>query len=52
VAVDPNTGTVVDVLRFADWPIAAKLARWGIDTTWACCSEWSTRSCSPHWPSA
>ncbi|MCW2722828.1 PepSY domain-containing protein [Pseudonocardia sp.] len=32
VAVDPHTGTVVDVLRFADWPIAAKLARWGIDT--------------------
>jgi uncharacterized iron-regulated membrane protein len=31
VAVDPVTGTVVDQLRFADWPLAAKLARWGID---------------------
>ncbi|HEX4358052.1 MAG TPA: PepSY-associated TM helix domain-containing protein [Pseudonocardia sp.] len=31
VAVDPATGTVVDQLRFADWPLAAKLARWGID---------------------
>ncbi|WP_326834943.1 PepSY domain-containing protein [Amycolatopsis rhabdoformis] len=31
VAVDPATGTVVSSLRFADWPIAAKLARWGID---------------------
>ncbi|HEX4248401.1 MAG TPA: PepSY-associated TM helix domain-containing protein [Pseudonocardia sp.] len=31
VAVDPATGTVVDKLRFADWPLAAKLARWGID---------------------
>jgi uncharacterized iron-regulated membrane protein len=32
VSVDPTTGTVVDELRFADWPLAAKLARWGIDT--------------------
>jgi uncharacterized iron-regulated membrane protein len=32
VAVDPATGAVVDELRFADWPLAAKLARWGIDT--------------------
>ncbi|MET0190184.1 MAG: PepSY-associated TM helix domain-containing protein [Pseudonocardia sediminis] len=31
VAVDPSTGAVVDQLRFADWPVAAKLARWGID---------------------
>ncbi|HEY9415915.1 MAG TPA: PepSY domain-containing protein [Pseudonocardia sp.] len=30
-AVDPRSGVVVDHLRFADWPIAAKLARWGID---------------------
>lgn len=31
VAVDPSTGAVTDQLRFADWPVAAKLARWGID---------------------
>jgi uncharacterized iron-regulated membrane protein len=31
VAVDPTTATVTDTLLFADWPIAAKLARWGID---------------------
>ncbi|MDN5915594.1 MAG: PepSY domain-containing protein [Pseudonocardia sp.] len=31
VAVDPASGTVVDQLRFADWPVAAKLARWGVD---------------------
>lgn len=31
VAVDPASGTVVDVVRFADHPVAAKLARWGID---------------------
>ncbi|MFD1654819.1 PepSY-associated TM helix domain-containing protein, partial [Pseudonocardia alaniniphila] len=32
VSVDPTTGAIVDELRFADWPLAAKLARWGIDT--------------------
>ncbi|WSQ07360.1 PepSY domain-containing protein [Streptomyces sp. NBC_01231] len=31
VAVDPNTGEVTDVLRFADYPLLAKLTRWGID---------------------
>ncbi|WP_433871249.1 PepSY-associated TM helix domain-containing protein [Saccharopolyspora sp. CA-218241] len=31
VAVDPASGAVVDVQRFADYPLAAKLARWGID---------------------
>jgi uncharacterized iron-regulated membrane protein len=31
VAVDPATGAVVDTVRFADWPLSAKLARWGID---------------------
>jgi uncharacterized iron-regulated membrane protein len=35
VAVDPSTGAVVDQLRFADWPLAAKLARWGIDSQMA-----------------
>ncbi|MCZ9352759.1 PepSY domain-containing protein [Streptomyces mutabilis] len=31
VAVDPATGQVTDVLRFADYPVLAKLSRWGID---------------------
>jgi uncharacterized iron-regulated membrane protein len=31
VAVDAATGTVVDQVRFADYPLMAKLARWGID---------------------
>ncbi|MFF4272722.1 PepSY-associated TM helix domain-containing protein [Streptomyces sp. NPDC001536] len=31
VAVDPTSGEVTDVLRFADYPILAKLTRWGID---------------------
>ncbi len=31
VAVDPMSGKVVDVVRFADYPLAAKLSRWGID---------------------
>ncbi|MFF8032016.1 PepSY-associated TM helix domain-containing protein [Streptomyces sp. NPDC016626] len=30
-AVDPATGEVTDVLRFADYPVLAKLTRWGID---------------------
>ena len=31
VAVDPATGRVTDELRFADYPLLAKLTRWGID---------------------
>ncbi|WP_370588628.1 PepSY-associated TM helix domain-containing protein [Pseudonocardia sp. C8] len=31
VAVDPATATITDRLAFDDWPLAAKLARWGID---------------------
>jgi uncharacterized iron-regulated membrane protein len=31
VAVDPATGQVTAELRFADYPLAAKLTRWGID---------------------
>ncbi|MFD9943343.1 PepSY-associated TM helix domain-containing protein [Nonomuraea sp. NPDC059023] len=31
VAVDPATGQVRAELRFADFPLAAKLTRWGID---------------------
>jgi uncharacterized iron-regulated membrane protein len=31
VAVDPMSGKVVDVIRFEDYPIGAKLSRWGID---------------------
>lgn len=30
-AVDPASGEVVDVVRFADYPFMAKLARWGVD---------------------
>ncbi|MEU1010863.1 PepSY domain-containing protein [Streptomyces sp. NPDC005890] len=30
-AVDPATGQVTDELRFADYPVLAKLTRWGID---------------------
>ena len=30
-SVDPATGTVVDQVRFADYPVMAKLARWGVD---------------------
>ncbi|MET9544978.1 PepSY domain-containing protein [Streptomyces sp. NPDC006627] len=31
VAVDPANGEVTEVLRFADYPVLAKLTRWGID---------------------
>ncbi|MFI2425559.1 PepSY-associated TM helix domain-containing protein [Streptomyces sp. NPDC018955] len=31
VAVDPASGEVTDVLRFDDYPVLAKLTRWGID---------------------
>ncbi|MET9865717.1 PepSY domain-containing protein, partial [Streptomyces sp. NPDC006386] len=31
VAIDPASGEVMDVLRFADYPVLAKLTRWGID---------------------
>lgn len=31
VAIDQHTGAVVDVSRFEDWPLPAKLTRWGID---------------------
>ena len=31
VAVDPATLTVVDHTRFADYPLMAKLTRWGVD---------------------
>ncbi|HEX2301504.1 MAG TPA: PepSY-associated TM helix domain-containing protein, partial [Pseudonocardiaceae bacterium] len=32
VAIDPSTGRIVERIDFADWPLAAKLTRWGIDT--------------------
>jgi uncharacterized iron-regulated membrane protein len=32
VAIDPASGAIMEKIRFTDWPIAAKLARWGIDT--------------------
>lgn len=31
VAVDPGTGLIIDELRFADYPLLAKLTRFGID---------------------
>lgn len=31
VAVAPDSGEITDRLAFADWPVAAKLARWGVD---------------------
>ena len=31
VAVDPGNGEILDRIDFADWPIMAKLASWGID---------------------
>ncbi len=31
VAVDPVIGKVVDRVNFADWPVLAKLTRWGIN---------------------
>ncbi|PRY23895.1 PepSY-associated transmembrane protein [Pseudosporangium ferrugineum] len=30
IAVDASTGTVVDRIDFADWPVMAKLTQWGI----------------------
>ncbi|MDQ4116009.1 MAG: PepSY domain-containing protein [Actinomycetota bacterium] len=30
-AVDPANGQVTEHIRFDDWPLAAKLARWGVD---------------------
>lgn len=32
VAVNPQNDTIVDTVRFADYPLAAKLTRWGADT--------------------
>ena len=29
--MDPATGEVTDMVRFADYPVLAKLTRWGID---------------------
>ncbi|TDC06012.1 PepSY domain-containing protein, partial [Streptomyces sp. 8K308] len=31
VAIDPNGGEVLDVVRWDDFPLLAKLSRWGID---------------------
>ncbi|MGW4398613.1 PepSY-associated TM helix domain-containing protein [Amycolatopsis nivea] len=31
MAVDPGTGRITGTLKFADYPLAAKLSRWGID---------------------
>ncbi|MEU0503484.1 PepSY domain-containing protein [Nocardia sp. NPDC005998] len=32
VAVDGRSGAIVDEIRFADWPLIAKLTNWAIDT--------------------
>ena len=31
IAVDPANGNVTGIVRFADYPLTAKLSRWGID---------------------
>ncbi|ALG84035.1 PepSY-associated TM helix domain-containing protein [Gordonia phthalatica] len=31
IAVDPSRDAVVDLNRFADWPLAAKLSAWGVE---------------------
>ena len=31
ISVNPATGQVLSRVDFADWPLAAKLARWGVD---------------------
>lgn len=31
MSVDPGTGKITGTLKFADYPLAAKLSRWGID---------------------
>lgn len=31
VSIDPSTEQVVDLIRFDDWPVAGKLAEWGVD---------------------
>lgn len=31
LSVDPASGEVLELIRFQDWPLAAKLARWGVD---------------------
>ena len=30
ISIDGSTGAVVDISRFSDWPLAAKLSAWGI----------------------
>ena len=32
MSIDPSNGAVLDTVRFADWPLPAKLAEWGIDS--------------------
>lgn len=31
VAINPDNGAIIDHVKFADYPLAAKLTRWGID---------------------
>ncbi|GAA1223961.1 hypothetical protein GCM10009676_01770 [Prauserella halophila] len=43
VAVDAATGEVTDQVRFAEYPLGAKLARWGIDLHMGTLFGWPNR---------
>lgn len=43
LAIDPDTGRVVDRVDFGDWPFAAKLARWGIDAHMGLLFGWANQ---------
>ncbi|MEV6227810.1 PepSY-associated TM helix domain-containing protein [Saccharopolyspora shandongensis] len=43
VAVDPATGSVTATLRFADYPLMAKLSRWGIDAHMGLLFGWANQ---------
>ena len=43
VAVDAEAGRVVDQVRFRDYPLNAKLARWGIDTHMGVLFGWANQ---------
>jgi uncharacterized iron-regulated membrane protein len=43
MAVDPGTGRITDTLRFDDYPLAAKLSRWGIDAHMGLLFGWANQ---------
>jgi uncharacterized iron-regulated membrane protein len=43
MAVDPATGRITDTLRFDDYPLAAKLSRWGIDAHMGLLFGWANQ---------